>query len=292
MLATMFQDDRPAGQRLDVLATAMPNRRRLTMKPLVDMAVYDDAQFYDIEFATRDHEIPFFLKQARRAEGPVLEVACGTGRLTVPLALAGVNITGLDVMPSMLRRAAQRAHDCQATVNWLEQDCRDIRTDQRFALIFSAHNSMGHLHDLDSVVAFLTSARRALASGGTLILEVSNRDVAELSCPSGTSRYIKSFQDDAGGSVEVWSTSAYDAATQVVRFHLDYRRDGAVAHTKQVSMRCFFPEELLALCRLAGLEVVRRHGDYDESPFTSTSQKQILFCRDVSGGVTSVGRHA
>lgn len=259
------------------------------MKHLIDMAVYDDAEFYDLEFATRDHEIPFFLEQARRAQGPVLEVGCGTGRITVPLAQAGVNVTGLDVMPSMLRRAARRAHDCQVAVDWIEQDCRDIRTAQRFALIFSAHNSMGHLHDLDSVVAFLTSARRALASDGTLILEVSNRDVAELSCPSGASRHIKSFQDAVGRCVEVWSTPSYDAATQIVRFHLDYRRDGTVAHSNQVSMRCFFPEELLAVCRLAGLEVVRRYGDYNASLFVSTSPKQILLCRDAFGSVTSDG---
>jgi hypothetical protein len=65
----------------------------------------------------------------------------------------------------------------------------------------------------------------------------------------------------------------------VLHFTLDYRRDGDPVRAKKVSMRCFFPEELLALCRLAGLDVVRRVGDYDESPFTGTSPKQILFCR-------------
>jgi hypothetical protein len=47
-------------------------------------------------------------------------------------------------------------------------------------------------------------------------------------------------------------------------------------------MRCFFPEELMALCRFNGLEVVQRYGDYDETPFNGNSPKQILFCRKTS----------
>lgn len=64
----------------------------------------------------------------------------------------------------------------------------------------------------------------------------------------------------------------------MLRFTLDYLRDGVCVRTKKVSMRCFFPEELLALCRLAGLDVAQRYGDYDQSLFTSTSPKQLLFC--------------
>jgi hypothetical protein len=60
------------------------------MKPLDGLEIYDDAEFYDLEFAGRGHEIPFFLKHARQAGGPVLEVACGTGRITLPIARAGI----------------------------------------------------------------------------------------------------------------------------------------------------------------------------------------------------------
>ena len=63
------------------------------------------------------------------------------------------------------------------------------------------------------------------------------------------------------------------------RFELYYMREGRLIRTKKVSMRCFFPEELQALCRPNGLDVVERFGNYDGSPFTSSSPKQILFCR-------------
>ncbi|MFE2345185.1 class I SAM-dependent methyltransferase [Kitasatospora cineracea] len=253
------------------------------MKPLQDLAVYDDAEFYDREFATRDHDVPFFLEQAVRAGGPVLEVACGTGRITLPIARAGVDVTGLDVMPSMLALARRRSAAEGLPVEWLEQDCRDIRTDRRFALVFSATNAMQHLHDLDSVLAFLTSARDTLRPDGTLVLDVFNPSPAKLARRPDAPYRHKSVTDLDGAELEVRAATGYDAATQVLHFTLDYLREGATVRTKKVSMRCFFPEELLALCRLAGLDVLERHGDYDRSPFTGASPKQILICRAGTG---------
>jgi len=255
------------------------------MKPLQDLAVYDDADFYDQEFAARTHDIPFFLDQAVRAGGPVLEVACGTGRITLPIARAGVDITGLDIMPSMLARARRRAEEERLPVEWLEQDCRQIHTARRFALVFSATNAMQHLHDLDSVVGFLASARNALGPGGTLILDVFNPNMAKLCRLPEAPYHHKSVVDLDGATLDVQARTSYDAATQVLRFTLDYLLDGECVRTKKVSMRCFFPEELLALCRLAGLDVAQRYGDYDRSPFTSSSPKQLLFCHSQTGAV-------
>jgi 2-polyprenyl-3-methyl-5-hydroxy-6-metoxy-1,4-benzoquinol methylase len=117
------------------------------MNPLDCLELYADADFYDQEFAKRTHEIPFYLKQARLACGPILEVCCGTGRLTLPIARAGGDITGLDVAPAMLERARRKATSEKLSVSWIEGDCRQIASDRKYALIFSATNAMQHLHD-------------------------------------------------------------------------------------------------------------------------------------------------
>lgn len=249
------------------------------MTPLADMEVYEDAQFYDLEFADRRHDADFFIEQAKRASGPVLEVACGTGRITLPIARAGVDIAGLDIMRSMLDLARQKSQAEALDVTWLEQDCRAIRSEQRFALIFSATNAMQHLHDLDSINAFLSSARSVLAPGGTLILDVFNPDLGKLARSADTRYPHKVMVDAEGREVRIEAASCYDTASQILRFELYYLRNGELIRTKKVSMRCFFPEELQALCRLNGLDIVQRFGDYDASPFRSNSPKQILFCR-------------
>jgi len=249
------------------------------MKPPGGLEIYDDAAFYDLEFAGRGHEIPFFLKHAQQAGGPVLEVACGTGRITLPIARAGIDITGLDISRPMLEQARRKAEAEGLAVPWLERDCREIEAEGAYALIFSATNAMQHLHDFASVTGFLASARRALLPGGTLILDVFNPDPAKLARTEATRYQHKTIIDPAGRTICVEVATQYDAARQSLDFTLFYLCEEALIRTKQVSMRCFFPEELRTLCRYSGLEILRRCGDYDETPFGSASPKQILFCR-------------
>jgi SAM-dependent methyltransferase len=246
------------------------------------LPLYEDAEFYDSEFSRRDREIPFFRKHAHLAHGPVLEVACGTGRITLPIARDGVDITGLDISRPMLDRARQKAVAENLYLPWVEQDCRFIELPQKFALIFSATNAMQHLLDVASANAFLQSARRALQPGGHLILDVFNPDPAKLARPA-TERYLHKTISVAGqDDIRVETASHYRADTQILHFDLFYLRGPELLRAKQVNMRCFFPEELLALCQWNGLEVLQRFGNYDESAFTADSPKQILICRDAS----------
>jgi len=249
------------------------------MRAIDCLDLYEDAEFYDFEFAGRDFEIPFYRKYARQAQGPVLEIACGTGRITLPIARDGVDITGLDVSRPMIERGRRKSAEEGLSVAWIEQDCRAMVFDRQFALAFSATNAMQHLLYLDSVCAFLQAVRQTLAPGGTLILDVFNPNLAKLTRDSSARYLHKTLPLPGGGEIRVEAASQYHAESQVLHFDLFYLRDGHLLRTKQVNMRCFFPEELLALCRFNGFEVTHRFGDYDESAFSDTSSKQILICR-------------
>lgn len=246
---------------------------------LIDLEVYEDAAFYDVEFAQRSHDAEFFIAHALAIGGPVLEVACGTGRITLPIAQAGVEVAGLDITRSMLDRAREKSEAQGLNIEWLNQDCREIRSDTRFQLIFSATNAMQHLHDLASINAFLRSARQSLAPGGTLILDVFNPDLTKLARAPSERYTHKRVKDLDGTELSVEASTRYDTASQVLAFDLYYMRGTACVRTKKVSMRCFYPEELMALCALNGLKVVHRYGNYDKSRFTSNSPKQILLCQ-------------
>jgi SAM-dependent methyltransferase len=246
------------------------------MKPLAGLEIYDDAELYDQEFASRTKEIPFYVRQARLSGGPVLEVACGTGRLTLPIAAEKIPITGIDVSPAMLARAREKS----AAIDWQLQDARAMNLGKQFALIFMATNALQHLHDQDSIMAFLNRARSHLRPGGFLILDVFNPSLQKLARPLGSPRNHKTFSLVDGRRVEVTSDSEYFRDSQILHFILTYRHEGRVIHTKDVRMRCFFPEELLALCRLGGFTVSKRFGDYDERPFECDSPQQILVCRE------------
>jgi SAM-dependent methyltransferase len=223
------------------------------MTPLDCLEVYEDAEFYDVEFRTRTLEIPFYRKHASLSGGPVLEVACGTGRLTLPIARDGVDVSGLDVSRPMLERARQKSASEGLNVEWYEQDCRKMRLPRSYALIFSATNAMQHLLDVDSACAFLRSAREALKPNGILILDVFHPDFRKLARPY-TERYLhKTIESPDGRLIRVETASEYHPATQVLHFDLFYFHGEELLRTKQVNMRCFFPEELVALCRWSGL---------------------------------------
>ena len=240
------------------------------------LAIYEDAEFYDLEFANRTHELPFFRDCARKFGGPILEVACGTGRLTLPLAEDGHDITGLDVSPEMLALARRKSVAAGINIEWLEQDCRDMRLARQFAFIFSATNAMQHLLDLDSACAFLHNVRRALVPDGHFVLDVFNPNPAKLA-RLGSERYVhKTIAMPDGSTITIEAASHYNAATQVLHFDLFYLRDGALLRTKRVDMRCFFPQELRALFRLNCLKIVHEFGDYDGGSFHAHSPKQIF----------------
>jgi 2-polyprenyl-3-methyl-5-hydroxy-6-metoxy-1,4-benzoquinol methylase len=242
------------------------------------LALYDDAEFYDAEFATREHEVPFYCRWSARAGGPILEVACGSGRLTLPIAEQGLEIVGLDLSAPMLARARAKSTQRGVPVEWIHQDCRTMELGRTFKLIFSATNAMQHLTDGESIDTFLSAARRHLSNDGRLILDVMNPSVKKLSRTADEPYAFKAFTMPDGRSMEVEARSWYRSDVQQLRFTLTYRHAGEIVRKKDVAMRCFFPEELRALCRHNGFAITQQFGDYDERPITADCAKLILVC--------------
>jgi SAM-dependent methyltransferase len=242
------------------------------------MEVYEDAEFYDLEFASRNVEIPFFLRHARLSKGPVLDIACGTGRITLPIAREGIDVIGIDISHSMLELARRKSAAEGLSIDWIQQDCRRMLLPRKVGLAFMATNAMQHLLDRDSVLAFLESTRRSLQPNGRLILDVFNPEPSKLERPAGNRHSHKRILSPDGEQILVEVETAYDPETRILQFDLVYLLGGNLLRTKHVNLRCFFPEEILELCDSGHFRVCERYGDYEEQPFVSTSPKQILVC--------------
>ena len=117
------------------------------MKWNESIPLYRDGRHYDALNSFLVADIPFYEEEARKAGGLVLELACGTGRLTIPIARSGVEIVGLDLSASMLAHARTKAKALGVDIEFVEGDCRSFDLGRKFALIFMAFNSMQHLHD-------------------------------------------------------------------------------------------------------------------------------------------------
>jgi SAM-dependent methyltransferase len=254
------------------------------MTTSTSIPLYRDGRHYDALNRDLVADIPFYVDEARGAGGAVLELACGTGRLTIPIAQTGVEIAGLDLSPSMLARARAKGKDAGVEISFVEGDCRGFSLGHKFLLIFMAFNSMQHLHDQASLAGLFGSVREHLAPGGRFIFDVFNPSIAILARSGGGRTLERRYQDSDGkGTITLEQTMVYDDASQVSRIKWyfsrganDEERDFRV---EDLHMRCFFPQELDLLVCSQGFEIVEKFGNFERKPFASGDQKQVVVCR-------------
>ncbi len=210
--------------------------------------------------------------------GSMLELACGTGRLTLPLAERGFVVTGLDSSAPMLAAATAKAAALGAAVELVLGDIRDFELGRTFDLIFLPNNSLGHLHTLPDIQACFAAVRRHLTDGGRFALEMFNPSLALLMRDPGTYFPITEYIRPDGSLVTVTETVRYDAATQISHGLWNYRTEGQPTEVRALDLRVFFPQELDALLTLSGFTVDAKYGSFDRSPFTSESRCQLAVC--------------
>ncbi len=244
------------------------------------LLLYRNGPHYDAENVDLVADIPFYLERAQQADGPVLEIACGTGRVTIPLAKAGIDVVGLDLTPTMLAWAREKAARGGVAIEWVEADCRSFSLGRQFALTFCAFNSMQHLHDRESLEAFFECVRAHLLPGGRFIVDVFNPNVTILSREHEQRFPVFTYPNpDGGGDVYVEETTDYDDAAQVSHTLWHYTMGGTPEiQTEQIDLRCFYPQELDMLLHYNGFRIVVKLGNYEGKPFGTGDGAQIAVC--------------
>lgn len=144
---------------------------------------YSDAWCYDIvegAYATGEF-LDFYRRQITRYGEPVLELACGTGRLTIPLAEDGADITGLDLYEEMLDLARKKASDRGLNIPLIQGDMRRFGLGKKYRFIFIQAQSLSHLHTQKEVEDCLSCVRGHLTEDGRLLIELFNPSLSLLS---------------------------------------------------------------------------------------------------------------
>ena len=248
--------------------------------------IYRDGRHYDAMNRDIVADIPFYLEEAKRAGGPVLELACGTGRLTIPIAQNGISIEGVDRSPSMLAQLRTKAEAAGVRIPLTEADIRDFDLGRKFSLIFLGFNSMQHLHDYASQAALFANVRKHLLPSGRFAFDVFNPKIAFLAQSGGARKLEREYDDpDGQGKIAMEQMLVYDDAAQVSRIRWYFTRSGPNGEeekdfrVEELSLRCFYPQELDLLVRSQGFEIVERFGNFERKPFGSGDMKQVVICR-------------
>jgi SAM-dependent methyltransferase len=242
---------------------------------------YDYPALYDALLPARAH-VPYYVELARQAGGGVMELACGTGQLTVPIARAGLPVVGLDVSASMLNTARERAAAAKVSIEFVLGDMREFDLGRQFSLIFIARNSLLHLCSNEDILATFNAVRRHLAPDGIFAFDIFNADLRFLSRPPGQRYPMMQVETEQFGTVSVEATHDYDAATQVNRGTWYVSVPGKPdAWVFPLVLRSIFPQELPLLLAAAGFRLRDRFGDLSQEPFVSTSRLQVCLCQAI-----------
>ncbi|MFN8443507.1 MAG: class I SAM-dependent methyltransferase [Caldilineaceae bacterium] len=133
----------------------------------INIDEYRDAELYDLENQGFEPAGPFYLSLAQQAGGAVLELGCGTGRYTIPIAERGIDITGLDLVPEMLERAKSKAGSL--SVSWIQADARSFHLGRKFDLIFESGAMFQHLLERSDQEQMLACVREHLTDEGKFV---------------------------------------------------------------------------------------------------------------------------
>ncbi len=245
---------------------------------------YRDGQLYDAINSHLLADVDFYLDEAARIGGPILEIACGTGRITIPMAKTGVAVVGIDISAAMLTEARRKARGEKLSIEWIQTDAIEFHLGRKFKFIFMAYNSLQHLLSLESLESFFSCVREHLAANGTFILDVINPNIGDLSQGRQRYRAMDLIDPQSGMPATIEEAIHYDVARQVNRVKWFYSlANGKVNREDQLNMRCFFPQELEALVKYNGFELSDKFGNFNREPFVGSSPKQILVLRAAKG---------
>lgn len=250
-------------------------------------------ELYDVVTpATLHGDVDWYSREAQRSGGPVLELGAGTGRVTLPVAAAGIAIHALDSDARMLARLrsklASTPSDVQGRVTLVEGDMRSFDLAERFALVICPFRAFLHNATEADRVACLTRVRNHLQPSGRFAFNVFHPSLtymAQHTGPlAGVWRWTGTSSLPAGGWVAQSEANRYDTVNQVV--HSLHRYDmfdesGTLERTSMLRLRLayLYPADIRRLLESTGFTEITISGGFDGRPFTEDGQELVVQAR-------------
>jgi ubiquinone/menaquinone biosynthesis C-methylase UbiE len=245
---------------------------------------YNDPKLYDFENDSYQEDIELLSEWAAKIEGPIIDLACGTGRATIPLAKEGHILIGVDVHSSMLNEAKRKAAEQKLKIKWIKQDCSDLNLNLKSKLIFSVGNSFQHFLTNEDQDGFLSSVYRHLDDEGWFIFGTRFPSVDELLQPQ-TEEYWKTYTDKTTDNrVDLYTNSINDPMNQLqqyitIRKYSNPSGENNKEKRTLITLRYVFPKEMERLLKMNSLQVVNVYGDWKKTALSSESRQMVYICK-------------
>lgn len=240
---------------------------------IYDANIYDgmNTNLADLQFYKR------WLPKNKNAR--ILELCCGTGRLTLPIAKDGYTISGVDFTSSMLEQAKVKASKEGLEIEFIEADIRTLDLPEKYDLIFIPFNSIHHLYKNDDLFKAFNVVKKHLKEGGLFLLDCFNPNIQFIVEAEKEQKEIAEYTTKDGRKVLIKQIMRYENKTQINRIAWHYYINGEFDSIQNLDMRLFFPQELNSYLDWNGFNIIHKFGGFEEEAFNDNSEKQIYVCQ-------------
>lgn len=260
---------------------------------MIATAMIYPAAYYDAIIPRSFHgDVEWYLKKAVESGGPVLELGAGTGRITLPIAQAGVRVFALDASEQMLAVLEGKLRDCPADVrDRVQSSAGDMRTfdlPERFALIIAPFRVFLHNVTDEDRLACLARVRHHLQPGGRFAFNVFHPSLEFMAqhagALAGTWRWTGTFPLPSGGFVVRSDATRYDTVRQRVdtlHHYEEYGADGIHVRSSvhALELAYLYPADIRQMLTHAGFTDIHIGGGFGGQDFSHDTDELVVEAR-------------
>jgi SAM-dependent methyltransferase len=245
-------------------------------------SAFDDGDAYDLVLKDIPYGLDFYVALAGAANGPVLDIACGTGRILLPCLQAGVDIEGLDLFEPMLKTLRAKAAAMNLSPRLHHADMSDFSLSRSYALIMIPFNAFIHNMTQEAQIRCLQRCREHLLPGGELSFDTFFPSLEIVGAPQNT-RVLEGEipHPQTGLPMRMYDTRTFDRVEQTQHSLNDIELladDGSIQAVlrSEVRSRYIYKHEMELLLRVAGFARWEIYGDFDRRPLTRENEAMVV----------------
>ncbi|WP_375199216.1 class I SAM-dependent methyltransferase [Bacillus sp. RS11] len=230
---------------------------------------------YDALHENYNEDLLFIENLLSKNNDTIIELACGTGRLAIPLAKQGFNVYAVDIHEGMLQLAIEKAKKQNVHVHFTVQDCTQLQLPITSNFVYMTGNAFQHFLSNESQNALFQSVKKHLHPGGEFVFDTRNALLNELSI---VDEYEESSVNSKGEKLTIQHKEEYNPVTQI----LTCRSINKLEHSTfedSILLRYTYPMELKRLLEQNGFELLNLYGSWKKSEFTKDSPSMIVHAR-------------
>lgn len=236
---------------------------------------YNDPTEYDNLYANYQDDLHYIQDYIGTKKEPIIELACGTGRIAIPLAARGIPVFGVDLHEGMIQHAIEKASKRGVQIQFSLQDCTQLQLPITTNFIYMTGNSFQHFLTNESQNALLQSVKKHLQPGGEFLFDTRN---AILNVLSAIDEYKEQTITSNGENRKTFHREEYNPVTQILTCRAVHQQ-GQQTFEDAILLRYTYPMEMTRLLQQNGFELKHLYGSWQRSEFHALSPSMVVHAR-------------